>query len=144
MLHLGNKFFAKKLNENDRRNMIECFINNRICLVQNYVANKQLPKYIANNMIEQLELALEQSMNGFYQDANASLIAYKKLYSNYADGLYSLNKPSVNKWYFQELCTSDISVQLLVLSMPIHGGLLDQNVSVRKTGRKFEITKRVA
>lgn len=67
----------KKLNENDRRNMIECFINNRICLVQNYVANKQLPKYIANNMIEQLELALEQSMNGFYQDANASLIAYK-------------------------------------------------------------------
>ena len=43
MLNKKGVINMKKLNENDRRNMIECFINNRICLVQNYVANKQLP-----------------------------------------------------------------------------------------------------
>ena len=144
MLNKKGVINMKKLNENNRRNMIECFINNKIILVHNYVAAKELPKYIANAMIIQLELALEQSLNGFYQDSYASLLAYTKLYSNYAKGHYTINEPRINKWYHSELSISNVYTELLALSMPIHGGLLDHYVSVRKTGMKFEITKSVA
>ena len=71
--------------------------------VQNYLRFKELPKYIANEMDKQLSEAIIEVNNDELDKAYASLEVYVKLYTNYKEGVYTINKPRVNPYYYDEL-----------------------------------------
>jgi len=110
--------------------------------VQNYVRFKELPKYIANEMDKQLSEAIIEVNNDELDKAYASLEVYVKLYTNYKEGVYTINKPRVNPYYYDELNSSQIFGYLLQLGLDN----VDPMIYVRllDCGRKFKITKEVA
>lgn len=109
--------------------------------VQNYVRFKELPKYIANEMDKQLSEAIIEVNNDELDKAYASLEVYVKLYTNYKEGVYTINKPRVNPYYYDELNSSQIFGYLLQLGLDN----VDPMIYVRllDCGRKFKITKEV-
>jgi hypothetical protein len=110
--------------------------------VQNYVRFKELPKYIANEMDKQLSEAIIEVNNDELDKAYASLEVYVKLYTNYKEGVYTINKPRVNPYYYDELNSSQVFGYLLQLGLDN----VDPMIYVRllDCGRKFKITKEVA
>ena len=110
--------------------------------VQNYVRFKELPKYIANEMDKQLSEAIIEVNNDELDKAYASLEVYVKLYTNYKEGVYTINKPRVNAYYYDELNSSQVFGYLLQLGLDN----VDPMIYVRllDCGRKFKITKEVA
>jgi hypothetical protein len=109
--------------------------------VQNYVRFKELPKYIANEMDKQLSEAIIEVNNDELDKAYASLEVYVKLYTNYKEGVYTINKPRVNPYYYDELNSSQVFGYLLQLGLDN----VDPMIYVRllDCGRKFKITKEV-
>jgi hypothetical protein len=67
---------------------------------------------------------------------------YVKLYTNYKEGVYTINKPRVNPYYYDELNSSQVFGYLLQLGLDN----VDPMIYVRllDCGRKFKITKEVA
>ena len=110
--------------------------------VQNYLRFKELPKYIANEMDKQLSEAIIEVNNDELDKAYASLEVYVKLYTNYKEGVYTINKPRVNPYYYDELNSSQVFGYLLQLGLDN----VDPMIYVRllDCGRKFKITKEVA
>lgn len=110
--------------------------------VQNYVRFKELPKYIANEMDKQLSEAIIEVNNDELDKAYASLEVYVKLYTNYKEGVYTINKPRVNPYYYDELNSSQVFGYLLQLGLDN----VDPMIYVRLSdcNRKFKITKEVS
>lgn len=110
--------------------------------VQNYVRFKELPKYIANEMDKQLSEAIIGVNNDELDKAYASLEVYVKLYTNYKEGVYTINKPRVNPYYYDELNSSQVFGYLLQLGLDN----VDPMIYVRLSdcNRKFKITKEVS
>ena len=107
-----------------------------------YVRAKELPKYIANEMDNQLAEAIEEVNAGDLHAAYNSLNVYVELYSRYADGNYTINTPRVNTYYHDELSPNQACGFLIALGLRN----AEPNFSLRLLDcmREFEVTKTVA
>jgi len=110
--------------------------------VEAYTTAKELPKYIANELISQLNEAIGYTKSGDYDMAYCSLIAFNTIKENYASGCYS-KSPRLNRYYHFELSTSQEFSFLLALGLKILGGKYKHDVNVRLLDcmRKFEVNK---
>lgn len=110
--------------------------------VEAYTTAKELPKYIANELISQLNEAIGYTESGDYDMAYCSLIAFNTIKENHASGCYS-KSPRVNRYYHFELSTSQEFSFLLALGLKILGGKYKHDVNVRllDCNRKFEVNK---
>jgi hypothetical protein len=106
-----------------------------------YVRAKELPKYIANEMDNQLAEAIEEVDAGDLHAAYNSLNVYVELYSRYAAGNYTVNQPRVNTYYHHELSPNQACGFLIALGLRN----AEPNFSLRLLDcmRKFEVTKTV-
>ena len=126
-------------------NAILELISNKMNLVTAYKRTRQIPKYVWVEVLQQLSMADKHVRNNQYSLAYASMVAFQKVYTNYANGDYTARKPSVNKYYWDELSGQQIKMLISVICNNVT--LFDEiEVGVRfiDHNRKFEVTKEVA
>jgi len=126
-------------------NAILELISNKMNLVTAYKRERQIPKYVWVEALQQLSMADKHVRNNEYALAYASMVAFQKVYTNYANGDYTSRKPSVNKYYWDELSGQQIKMLISVICNNVT--LFDEiEVGVRfiDYDRKFEVTKEVA
>ena len=126
-------------------NAILELISNKMNLVTAYKRERQIPKYVWVEVLQQLSMADKHVRNNEYSLAYASMVAFQKVYTNYANGDYTSRKPSVNKYYWDELSGQQIKMLISVICNNVT--LFDEiEVGVRfiDHNRKFEVTKEVA
>jgi hypothetical protein len=126
-------------------NTILELISNKMSLVTAYKIERQIPKYIWVEALQQLSMADKHVRNNEHSLAYASMVAFQKVYTNYANGDYTSRKPSVNKYYWDELSGQQIKMLISVICNNVT--LFDEiEVGVRfiDYDRKFEVTKEVA
>jgi len=126
-------------------NAILELISNKMNLVTAYKRTRQIPKYVWVEVLQQLSMADKHVRNNEYSLAYASMVAFQKVYTNYANGDYTSRKPSVNKYYWDELSGQQIKMLISVICNNVT--LFDEiEVGVRfiDHNRKFEVTKEVA
>ena len=106
-----------------------------------YVSAKELPKYIANEMDNQLAEAIEEVNAGDLHAAYNSINVYVELYRRYASGNYTVNLPRINRYYHEELNPNQACGFLVALGLRN----AKPNFSLRLLDcmRKFEVTKTV-
>jgi hypothetical protein len=117
-------------------------ISNKMNLITSYKRARQIPKYIWVEALQQLSMADKHVRNNEYSLAYASMVAFQKVYTNYANGDYTSRKPSVNKHYWDELSGQQIKMLISVICNNVT--LFDEiKVGVRFIDyeRKFEVTK---
>jgi hypothetical protein len=106
-----------------------------------YVRAKELPKYVANEMDNQLAEAIEEVNAGNLEAAYNSINVYVELYRRYAAGNYTINLPRINRYYHEELNPNQACGFLVALGLRN----AKSNFSLRLLDcmRKFEVTKTV-
>ena len=80
-------------------NAILELISNKMNLVTAYKRERQIPKYVWVEVLQQLSMADKHVRNNEYSLAYAAMVAFQKVYTNYANGDYTSRQPSVNKYY---------------------------------------------
>jgi len=107
-----------------------------------YRTYKELPLYVANEMLSQLDQATSEVKNQEYLKSYMSIRAYLRLYKDYAYGCFTKNKPRVNPYFYDELNPNSAIMLLINLGLKI----VDTNVyvSLRDSRREFKVTKEVA
>jgi len=131
--------------KNITNNTILELISNKMNLVTAYKRERQIPKYVWVEALQQLSMADKHVRNNEYVLAYASMVAFQKVYTNYANGDYTSRKPSVNKYYWDELSGQQIKMLISIIfddvllfdSFKVGVRFIDHN-------RKFEVTKEVA
>jgi hypothetical protein len=106
-----------------------------------YVRAKELPKYVANEMDNQLAEAIEEVNAGNLEAAYNSINVYVELYRRYAAGNYTINLPRINRYYHEELNPNQACGFLVALGLRN----AKPNFSLRLLDcmRKFEVIKTV-
>lgn len=107
-----------------------------------YADIKELPNYISNEMLTQLDQAISEVKSKHYTKCYMSIKAYIQLYRNYAGGCYTKNKPRVNRYFYEELNPNSAIMLLLNLGLKIVD--TNVNVSLKDSFKEFKVTKRVA
>ena len=143
---MGSMFIKNKELNNMKTNItkksVTTLIESNRRQVAAYVRAKELPKYIANEMDNQLAEAIEEVNAGDLHAAYNSLNVYAALYISYANGSYTTNPPRVNPYYYDELSPNQACGFLIALGLRN----VEPNFSLRLLDcmRKFEVTKTVA